>query len=157
MNAAVSLAGGVVLFALAAAVSMAQGLGFFVMSFTMQVGIFLGNTAAELAVEGEHHHPHGVESGENYPQEQPYEGNDVDPVRKMAVPVKGGQQDFILAPEPGQGDDADEAEGGYNHQQVGGGHIAPQPPHVPHIERAAGMIHASRAQEQQGLEYRVRD
>ena len=61
------------------------------MSFGMEVSLLLGHSAAEIAIEGQHHHPHGVERGQHHARQEPDEGNYVDPVGKVAVAVEGGQ------------------------------------------------------------------
>ena len=108
---------------------------------------------ASLPVEDEEVLASHVEGGQQGGQQpdRPEEG-------EVATLGEQHRQYLVLRPEPGQGWDARDGEGGHQHRRVGDGHLGPQPAHPGHVLLIGhGMDDGTRPEKQQGLEDGVSD
>ena len=103
-------------------------------------------------MKSQENHSESVKGGQQHPGQQQPENQPPDfPADRPAAQPDPGQN-FILAPESGQRDDAHQTEAARQGKGVSPGHIPAQPAHIAHIKSAAGVVDAARSQEQQRLE-----
>ena len=105
-------------------------------------------TATIGAKEGQGHHTEDVEGGEEGRQQ----GDPEERLRAGDGAVPRCIQDRILAPEAREDGNAREAQGRDEEGDEGEGHGLPKAAHVPDVVGARGVLHAARAEEEQGLE-----
>src|SRR5208337_3756804 len=74
------------------------------------------------------------------------------PIEDVAV-HQGVKEDFILAEEAGEGEDAGNGQGGHYEGPIGDGHVFPEAAHVAHILLAVHAVdYRAGSQEEEGLE-----
>ena len=82
-----------------------------------------------------------------------HEGADhPDPEEEGVAAPAGAEEDLVLRPEAGQGEDAGEGEGAHDERPERGGHVLPEAAHVTHVVRVHGVDQRAGAEEEEGFE-----
>ena len=97
-------------------------------------------------------HAEGIEGCEQYGGNQQAEHHLCYPAIQQIASQEGSQQNFVLAPEPGEWRDSHQAQRADKRDCVGPRHLPPQPTHIAHVEGPNGMVDTTGCQKQQRFE-----